>query len=678
MSIISTPIEYKFDAPLLITEHELLIPAPEFWKIGEKWVQYLTDIGKKYKAVGKILGIVIPLELKFDQYPRQFLHGVELLTWLRWSAEESQRYVPVLAVSFQPLESILRRTLNLLLIGSGTQHVQLPDQSEKLQKFISNVRTPNSPELRANADELYGFAAAAGNSARRKTYHDLANDHYAAHRLWVGYRSALNGAAINPKLKKTDKTTIKQELDRVSNIRHQKLDEKIEILLNQPYVKQYLALVKQQPGTPEYPVIDNAEQVMLRHIKQGLPSKTRILLVDDEFDKGLADVLLQILFKQSKFTYKKGSTEWVYSEETSLDKPLARLVCVNSTELAEHWLTHWGDLEKTPDKHPSSEQDWLRSWAQVQGKSILTQQNKLSEDDKKDIFCKIDCCNGRHQHTVVLLDLRLDPGDQKDTYKPEGLKSIQLRNRIKQKRDPAPVIMLTASRQILNYAIIMENSEKADGWLMKEGPDISPNEENSARSVHYLLQRLHRFADRREWYREEMDWKPGWIDMYDAFRSNPDWEERLAAIQTAATKCFQTIQNTHDNDFATTSIKDWIDAQLEIPGGDTSEQILARRLVIYGMLLLTGNINNGKLKVNPWNFSAQMPGSKSRKKDIKYPSDILNFDNLCNGGYGALATKMLLKEEYQWLITQFPKNGHPEIYHYLNNVLQEKFPANQE
>ena len=693
--------DYKFDAPLLITSMEFYKPAPGKWESGSAWVSQLSHIGKHEKEYGKLLGIVIPLELKSGSFARQDLLGVELLTWLRWSAEESQRCVPVLVTAFQSLESVLRSTFNLLVVAGGTRYLRLPDDSGRLEAFVKEIGKPTASKFWANASELDRLAGTAGDSVRRMSYHDLANDHYGAYRLWEGYKAALEDA--HKKIRGKDaKTSLDNEIKRIEkyedglNARNEKpvWVEKTEALLSQPHVKQYLALAKQGLGAPGYFAVQDAEDLILRHVEKGLPPKTRILLVDDEFDKGLADVLLQILFKKSEFTIKKkDQSEWVYME-LNQGKPWARLVCVKTADLATQWLGCWGDIDETNDsqesesdrdseggqKFSASKRQWFNSWLNDAPFSSEHEKNNL-----RNILSEIerlpDTSDGGRGYyrkdTLVLLDLRLEPGEQQDTYEPLNLKSAQLRELIKQKEEPAPVIMFTASRQAMNYAMVMNEAGKTDGWLIKEGPDINPDNENSARSVHYLLRHIHRLAVRREWYRDELGWEGEWIEAYDALRSMPNWDERLKKIRDAAQMAFE---KTQDQKFLS---KDEIQNGLRLKWMDTfiselgkSEKILAQRLVVFVIALSAGKIENGKFEHVVANFNAKMPGARGRagkENGVVYPSDVVTFKPLW-AKYKDLPSQML-KEEYEWILTKLSEG---QVSTYLQGVMKDKFPEDPE
>lgn len=645
---------YAFDAPLLITEHELIELDSEYWKSGSALVKYLADSNSFKQPIGELKGIVIPLELKLDaDMARQDAHGVELLTWLRWSASEPLRYVPVLVTAFQPLESVLRRKLNLLLVARGTQFFRLPDSlgRDRLVAFKEAVRGAQYPELCANAYDLNRLAGTASGTPPGVTYHDLANHYYAAHRLWEGYKAAVG--ELTGILKKDELTRVKK----IENGFSWKKDK--DELLSRPDVRQYLALAKQGFGVPQNPDVTYAKGTIKEHVINGLRPKTRILLVDNEFDKGLADVLLGILFKDGKFIKNEKAGEWVCSDKINPDKPWACLVCVKSADLAVHWLTYWGDINKFDDGYrgiiwpfDTDEQAWLRTW-QERNSTVVSQKRLKPED----VLCNIDIPTqesiNKSKDAVVLLDLRLEPHEQKGAYDPAMLKSVRLRRLIKLKSNPAPVIMMTASRQTKNYSLVMENATDADGWLMKEGPDIIEDDKESARSVHYLLQRIHQSAARAEWYRPEMNWGKEPLRLVDKFRAKPNWIELLKEIQFNATKCFEeAIKNLNEESYKNTSPPEWMDKYYSSYAKNTPERFLARRLFAFGMFLYIGEIKNNILKTDKAQFHAKMPGSKKRK-DTPPIASVFNFENICLSGYTDLHDKRLLEEEYDWLLKQF-------------------------
>lgn len=182
----------SFESPLLVTDQELVALPAEAWQNGEKWVAALEERTD-------VVGIVLPLEIKASEHQtRQDLLGVELLNWLRWSADEPLRYVPVLAAAWQPIEAILRRTLNLLLVTRGTTFVRLPEAVETLPRFVHSVRQNDPTWPQAQPGDLEQIAGSA--RAERISYHDLANEYYGAFRLWEGYKHALRTAKMAKEL----------------------------------------------------------------------------------------------------------------------------------------------------------------------------------------------------------------------------------------------------------------------------------------------------------------------------------------------------------------------------------------------------------------------------------------------------------------------------------------------
>lgn len=655
--------DYQFTTPLLVEPDGLSVLPTDDWETGDAWLQALS-------RHPNLCGIVLPLELESNSHCRQEAEGVALLNWLRWSADEPLCRVPVLAVAFQPLEAILRRTLSLLLIAHGTEYERLPECITRLNPFIQAVRGPNARRLWADPGDLDRLGATSGDSALQISYHDLANDYYSASRLWAGYKWALDAA--RGAVSGTAACGIDDARKQAAQIRFDWEDEKVKPLLKQPHVKQYLAAAKKRLGAPLYPAAAKAEQVIRRHVDQGLPPTTRILLVDDEFDKGLGDVLLQILFRQSEFSAQNGDSERVYSEESSSGERWARFVCVKTADAAIQWLAYWGDVdyaECSEWSFKTERQHWLHTWARalnvpVQGEVEAT--DILGENRT----CRIDSARARPKgvNSVVLLDLRLEPTEQRETYNPLGLRSVQLRKLIKRQEKSLPVIMLTASRQAMTYAVVMDDAERADGWLTKEGPDTPPDDENSARAIHYLLERLHLFACVQDWYRDELRWDPDWKLEYAKWRGSPLWNESQSRIEKISTHLFRSIQQVEFRErhkYVAAGLG-WADEHTE--GCSSIERLLIVRRVVVAALLLTADWRSDQPRWNPDAFDALIPG-KDGRGNVKAVYDVVkNFKvklRLVSSKPELLG--MLLREEYQWLAVQFPQHNHPEINVYFED-----------
>jgi len=97
--------------------------------------------------------------------------------------------------------------------------------------------------------------------------------------------------------------------------------------------------------------------------------------------------------------------------------------------------------------------------------------------------------------TVIFLDLKLEP--HRDTGKDiRQYASIQLLESISKESPNTPVILFTASRQVLNYLQIFDSSKyRIKGWFVKEAPDMPESPENSMYSMYYLL---HKIGDEKQ------------------------------------------------------------------------------------------------------------------------------------------------------------------------------------
>lgn len=654
-------LDYRFDAPLLVEPDGLVVLPADDWETGEAWLRALS-------RHQNLCGIVLPLELESKVHSRQEAAGVALLNWLRWSADEPVCRVPALAIAFQSLEALLCSTLNLLLVSRGTEFVRLPESRARLIAFVEAVRGPDAPNLWCDQSDLERLGATSGNAAAQISYHDLANDYYSASRLWAGYKAALDDA--RREFNGSVAASIGMEQDRTEQVRFAWEDEKVKPLLRLPHVRQYLAAAKKRLGAPLYPTVPKAEQVIRRHVENGLSPTTRILMVDDEFDKGLADVLLQILFRQSEFSVRNGGDEWVYSEESSSGERWARFVCVKTADAAIHWLAHWGDVDQPESSDWSFEtdsQEWLRTWA------ITLDASMQSESDSTEILCqnprrRVENPKARPKgvNTVVLLDLRLNPTEQRETYDPEGLRSVRLRRLIKQQEKPVPIIMLTASRQAMTYAVVMDDAERADGWLTKEGPDTTPEDENSARAIHYLLERLHLFACVQDWYRDELRWEPEWKLAYAKWRGAPLWNGSQSRVEAISTQLFGSIQQAEFREkhkYVAAGLG-WADEHSE--GCSSIERLLIVRRVIVAALLLTADWRSDQPRWNPDAFDALIPGKEGRR-NVKAVYDVVkNFKvKLWLVSSKPELLDMLLREEYQWLAQQFDGDKQRALFAYL-------------
>lgn len=639
----------SFESPLLVTDDELLALPAEAWQCGEKWLEALKE------RTG-VLGIVLPLEIKaFGHQSRQDLLGVELLNWLRWSAEEPFRFLPVLAVAWQPLDAILRRTYNLLLVTRGTTFVRLPEAMETLPCFIKGVRENSSAWTHVRIEDLERIAG--GNQSEQISYHDLANDFYAAHRLWEGYKHALSEANIQTEWQRAQEVSLS-------------FTENLRFKLARPAVREYLSLRSRQASPIYYPATENWQELLRTHAKQGLPSNTRILMVDDEFDKGLAEVLLQILFKAPEFSFRLDG-ECVYSPDG-----WARLVCVKSIREAACWLRWWGE-EKTFAELGFDEElgrQWIDHWVAALGLNADWMEGDQFEDIGNNILSRgVDNRPARIKPTtVLLLDLHLEKDEATAIYDPHEMASVRLWKAIKDEHKDLPIIVFTASRQAMNYSAIMEQAGQSDGWLTKEGPDITLDNQHSSWAALYLLERIHMFSCLKDWYRDEFDWQIPWKEEYSNAYLSPVWQESQNHITSEASRIFRALQtdpNTVGSLYSTLyqNVKNHV-----TPAYFPLEILLIARRLAVAALLETAEWSKGLPKWNLDKFKSRLNCSSRGKKQLKYANDVLNFTTmLWFRSYTPKIIGLLLPEEYRWLKQTFPATEYPQI----NSYIDQAYPA---
>jgi len=644
---------HDLQSPILVLADKVQRLNPAEWSSGDVFLAAL-------EKASELRGIILPLELAASGTKRQQLWGIDLLNWLRWSAKEPVCDVPILAVAWQSLASVLRKRPNLLLVAEGCRFARLPTQDE-ITSFLNAARSRSGSLETCSRTVREKVARVGVAEAARISHHDLANDYYAAYRLWAAYRFALGQI-------KSPSTNLQAESDR-ARLENEKLDcvKQTRIKMKQPWFKQYQASLS-EVEIPAYPHFGLPESLLRRHVERGLPPTTRILLVDDEFDRGMAEVLLQVLFRQSRFT-KTVAGEWVYSESVADGAFKARLVCVKDASLARNWLIKWGELPvDDPTSITTSWKRWLENWIKELGwKDFpppgLSAESILERDRTafaaawgKALPLDDDVASPKKMTTIVLLDLRLSREKSERTYVTRELPSVKLRSDIKAHKGDLPVILFTASRQATNYAEIMSDAGPIDGWLCKEAPDIPEDDKNSRNALDYLLGRIYLYSTVGSWYRETMDWSPEKKSEYSAMYDDPKREEYLAVVTENADSLYELAES---GNFAKRAGERpfWgvIQELVDYPEPYTRliQRLVARRVVIAS-LLFTAEVKDSLPKWNVEKFAGLIRGAKIAET-AKYPSDVVNFRrDLWLASYREEELLgLLLREEHAWLLRKF-------------------------
>jgi len=631
--------DYQFNSPALLYEGRLSVFGDAHcWESATVWAAHLEKLEPPPEAV------IIPLELASPSACRQDLLGYELLSALRWSGSEALRGIPCLLGSWQPLNNLLQKGSDLLLVKPAAEFVRLPDALLRLPQFLRDVAEARI--LPASSDSIIEACSMGNLAARRVSYHELANDYYAAYRMKKGYIALLREA------KKARVFGADNELKAMSEFRYA-WEPALESKLMSPLVRKFQAS-RSGVYAPRYPVIDESEEILAHHLQQGLPHGTRILLVDDEFHKGSAEVLLRILFRQYHFTMQLNN-EWVYSESSESDPSdrWARFVCVRSAELARNWLAYLDGIaiEDTTQQH--SWKEWLAGWYQALSPSAKKRGHSL---DPVDVFSEnrefvLDrrSAGPRVKSTIVLLDLRLDP-PREALYSIKDLSSYALRRAIKSEKPELPVIMFTASRQLLNFAELLDSSSEVDGWFVKEGPDIPVDREdiNSANAVAYLLERLHLYSTLRGWYRPSFDWT---LDRKLAYAKLFHSKQAAAVFadiaQLSSTLFQQIIERNWGGEHSDTDTY-WVFIQKRVPPTPFPLcQTLVARRVALAALFWTADMTPSGPEWNADSFVRLLPG-RPTKKIVKWVYDKLNFNQVLWMRSSGIPSQ-LLQEEIEWL-----------------------------
>jgi hypothetical protein len=630
--------DYHFDSPLLLVDDKPTVFSDAgSWETGSRWLQSITGLPSLPQA------FVIPLELAAPGWNRQDLLGYELFSVLRWTSWEHLRGRPVLLAAWQSLQAILRRKPDLLMVRPATNFTRLPEAVDGVECFFEDVAAGRIRP--ASIAEIEDIAGGTDQSARTVSYHDLANDYYAAYRIWKGYQSLLRQGA------QSGIAEAAHEAESLSGV-HFAWEDYVEEKLQSPLVRRFQAS-RSGLSAPRYPVIDRGLDVLTYHLQMGLPEGTRLLLVDDEFHKGSAEALLRILFRQSAFT-KQLPDEWVYSEQTDRGPHdrWARFVCVRTATLARNWLAYWDQIVSDEVVGKTPWQEWLAGW----DRELNPNSRRAELFEPQDVFAQnrefvLDrhSAGPRIKSTVVLLDLRLQPV-QNALYSVKDFPSYGLRQAIKAEKPDLPVIMFTASRQILNFAELLDSSRDIDGWFIKEGPDIPVDEQdsNSANAVAYLLERVHLYSTLAGWYRESFGWdtdrKLAYARLFHSDKASTVFPE----ITRLASEMFCQIQDgrTGCNREDTRTFLSFIQERVPSSPLPIVQTLVARRVAI-ATLLWAADLSAGSLEWNADAFDHLLPGRPS-KKNVKAVYDKLNFNQvLWMRSSGVLS--QLLREEFDWL-----------------------------
>lgn len=667
---------YRFDRPLLITETDLKLPSSQECSDGLPWIRCLG-------AVRELRGVILPLESSGQV--RQRLPGLMWLKWLRWSADERARFVPVLACAWQDFEEILRRCLDLLLVADGSTFLRLPDgsprSSSRIDDFINGTRQDALQSC--SGKELERIAFASTNKALQVRHHDLANDNYAAYRLWCGYRHVLRKAADG-----SNATTARaaKAILRDLETRDPSFLSVVESKRLQPEFRQVEASRSLQ-RLPAYPLIESADAIVERHVTRGIDAHARILFVDDEFEKGTAEALLHVLFGGGQRAlgggqgcdFLRSGKEWVYAEAAKgdADHRKARMVCVANTQLARNWLAKWGVL---PVEDQRQYDAWLFDWncrLQACGWMATRQHESLSSSARKKLIYGLDDDElpPIKMKTIVLLDLRLDQADVTANYRIDEFSSVGLRNDIKGSEVDVPVIVFTASRQAINLSQVMAAADALDGWLIKEAPDVVEDDANSAQAALYLLSRIHLLCARGDWYRCALNWDEGWIDEGNKFFESEERQSCEGYVGSVATDLFNQMRSALDHgqvpfsDYwkrnAGAGYIRFIRENTSPPAFTTFVgKMIARRFAVAA-LLLTADTFGMQIDWDPERFKSAVLGGV----DPQNPDDCKRvYNSRLNWGRDLqIRTKrlpilaQLLKSEYEWLLDLRWPEGSIEV-----------------
>jgi hypothetical protein len=687
--------DYRWDCPLLIFRDKLGLAPAGAWRTGDAWAEYLDQAGND------VLGVVLPLELEVEDDWSDGFHGLVLLEWLRYSASDPVSLAPTLTASWHPLQDVQKRHFEPLVFGNGCFFARLPDAMEggnsQLRAFVHDVRGVGANNYRELKDNLKRFSYGRAESAEGLTHHDLANDFYAALRLWTGYQKALEDAAASRLKEAEANRAVKEMLSFVNRVRFS-WQAGFEKKLRSPYFRQF-CLSRRDVRIAPYPEVETGEDVVRLHALRGLSPDTRVLFVDDEFDRGLADVLLQTLFARPELgqlsftTMGPSNNQWVYSETavrgtrgvTKKDH-WARMVCVKDINAAAAWLKFWGEAnlfrpksKKSPFVESFTESvDWAKEWGTFWGAGHAENydpKDVLGYNTSSTLNLDKDLARPKSVNTFIILDLRLGLRVQDGNEVSRERDSKLFLKALKAERPDIPVLMMTASRQVNKYADLMPGAQddesiyRPDGWLTKEAPDALIDDVNSSRAAQYLLDFFHLSALMNRWYRDSINWGQSVRSAYHEMWSSRHYEACLKSIEQRAD---EYINNLKDASFRQRNRGRKLLGSIQQDGKrykyDIEDRLVARRVAVWALLMSASWLND-----NPeWNVEGFLRTLSCLPVDteIKYPSSVLNFKtDLYLSSYKPALMGMLMKEEYDWLERQeWPEDIREQFYRFIRLV----------
>ena len=426
------------------------------------------------------------------------------------------------------------------------------------------------------------------------------------------------------------------------------------------------------PAYPDLMDVD-ATALIAKHVARGLAANLRILMIDDEWQKGTGDVLLNILFRQAAFAYRSDH-EAVFSEVKSLPRHeicWARMVCVDSVERAEHWLRYWDVLPPTVTDSAAetdSSRQWCIEWSRILGRRVPHHSEDAIEDALANGNKCVDHPKARPVDvmTVVILDLRLSRDQVQPIYHPSELPSLQFRSRLKALDQDVPVLMFTASRQANNAVAALQDSDETDGWLVKEAPDVLVDDVNSSRAALYLIERMHSLSQLYSWYRPELEWSNEERSAYSRLHLHPDRENIMRSVSDRSRELFNGML---EGRFKRTGLQFKEFVAKEAPRRRlVIEQVLISRRIVVAALLWTCKPDPKSPEWDVGAFSELLPGAYDKRRIIKAPYNRVNFNTVLWMRSRDILLQ-LLKEEVQWLWDlPWPESRSARIRTYLSGA----------
>jgi CheY-like chemotaxis protein len=386
------------------------------------------NIAQKVKKYGADALVMMNVELKIGTANRQAQRGVEILKWLRLSAEHDMaaRSVHCVMYGFRDLEQLLREEpKNLILTSPGTSFRRLPLDGPTTLRDLRRVVQLKAPVANRGLDCYVRVGFTLPDER-----HSWANEWAARQMCRVSYgRNLGTEPAGRPEIQPVAKEELRDAVYLFNSIRQDDLSA------------------------------DDSEEIRrVREIIRNHLGRKKILVIDDQGAEIGEDIGL--------------GWHHVYATALEVDRDSIRCVTPPTGLSLDAIRTHEEKLAET------DRQLAVLPWRSAAFEELQMRQLRLLATLRDALGTVM-----KPRPACVLLDLRLDPGDQDRTA--AEMSGAMLLRVIRRCHPAVPVIMTTASNKVTT----LQEMERvgADAYWVKQGVDENRTERETVANYRALL-----------------------------------------------------------------------------------------------------------------------------------------------------------------------------------------------